>query len=391
MRLMKGVVPHEPQPKLWPRGKATTAPATSRGGALKLVGLSKTYGTAVAVEDLSLDVASGEFVTLLGPSGSGKTTTLGMIAGFIEPDKGDVYLDGTRVTKAPPYRRGLGVVFQNYALFPLLSVFENLAFPLRVRRQPAEEIRRRVARSLELVGLTGFEDRMPRQLSGGQQQRVALARALVYDPPVLLMDEPLGALDKKLRERLQVEIKQIQSRLGVTVIYVTHDQEEALVMSDRIVVMNRGRIEQVGTPAELYHRSANEFVADFIGQSNLLSGTVVSTRQRQCKVRVNDALEVIVEAEEQWEPGTCGVIVVRPENISVGVAAADAENRFFGVVDVVAFVGDSTKYTVRLEGGMSVCARVQRSTVSFAAGDRVTVAWSALGGRIISRTSRQSD
>jgi spermidine/putrescine ABC transporter ATP-binding subunit len=363
-----------------------TARGNLRGGELNLVGLSKRYGSAVAVEDLSLEVKSGEFVTLLGPSGSGKTTTLGMIAGFIEPDKGEIYLDGTRVTMAPPYRRGLGVVFQNYALFPLLNVFENLAFPLRVRRQPLAEIRRRVARTLELVGLAGYADRMPRQLSGGQQQRVALARALVYDPPVLLMDEPLGALDKKLRERLQVEIKEIQSRLGVTVIYVTHDQEEALVMSDRIVVMNRGKIEQAGTPGELYHRSANEFVADFIGQSNLLSGTVLHTSQSECCVKVSDTLEVVVNVEDEWHDGSEGVVIVRPENINVAAGSIEAKNRFAAVVEVVAFVGDSTKYTVRLQGGPSLCARVQRSAVEFGQGDHVTVAWDAAAGRLIKRS-----
>lgn len=365
--------------------------AHSRSGELKLVRLSKRYGSTAAVEDLSLDVKSGEFVTLLGPSGSGKTTTLGMIAGFIEPDSGDIYLDEVRVTTAPPYRRGLGVVFQNYALFPLLTVFENLAFPLRVRRQPKAEIRDRVARALKLVGLAGYEERMPRQLSGGQQQRVALARALVYDPPILLMDEPLGALDKKLRERLQVEIKEIQSRLGITVVYVTHDQEEALVMSDRIVVMNRGRIEQVGTPSELYHRSANEFVADFIGQSNLLPCTVLRKDRRECRVKVGDTLEIVVDAEKEWQPGTTGVVVVRPEDISLTSGPVDTQNQFAAVVEVVAFVGDSTKYTVRLNGGSRMSVRVQRNTVGFRQGDRVTVAWEASAGRLIERSELPSN
>jgi len=357
---------------------------SSRGGELRLVALSKRYGAAAAaVEGLSLEVRSGEFVTLLGPSGSGKTTTLGMIAGFIEQDEGDIYLDGTLVTKAPAHRRGLGVVFQNYALFPLLSVFENLAFPLRVRRQPMADIRHRVARSLELVGLSSYADRMPRQLSGGQQQRVALARALVYDPPVLLMDEPLGALDKKLRERLQVEIKQIQGRLGVTVIYVTHDQEEALVMSDRIVVMNGGRIEQAGTPAELYHHSANEFVADFIGQSNLFSGTIVTTTSRECRVRAGDSHEIVVQVDEEWQQGGSAVVVLRPECVMLTRDRVEAENQFTGVIEMVAFVGDSTKYTVRLDNGPSILARVQRSTVAFAPGDRVTATWDKNAARLI--------
>jgi ABC-type Fe3+/spermidine/putrescine transport system ATPase subunit len=307
-----------------------------------------------------------------------------MIAGFIEPTRGDIFLNGARMTTAPPYKRGLGVVFQNYALFPHLSVFENLAFPLRVRRRPLAEIRQRAARALELVGLAGYAERRPSQLSGGQQQRVALARALVFDPPVLLMDEPLGALDKKLRQRLQIEIKELQQRLGITVIYVTHDQEEALVMSDRIVVMNRGRAEQVGAPTELYNRSANAFVADFIGESNLLAGKILpGSSPGECTVQVAEKIEIVVQTEEQWQPGSRGLIVLRPEDITLVSGPVEARNRFAGVIEIVAFVGDSTKYAVRVESGIALSVRVQRNVGSWRQGDHVTVAWDVAAGRLI--------
>jgi ABC-type Fe3+/spermidine/putrescine transport system ATPase subunit len=267
-----------------------------------------------------------------------------------------------------------------------MSVFDNLAFPLKVRRRPAAEIRSRVARALELVGLKDYADRKPRQLSGGQQQRVALARAIVYDPPVLLMDEPLGALDKKLRERLQLEIKQIQTNLGVTVIYVTHDQEEALVMSDRIAVMNRGRIEQIGTPSELYHRSANAFVADFIGQSNLIAGTVVSLRGRECTVRIGDLHDVSVSVDTDWSEGHEAVVVLRPENVNLAPDNGQGNDQFSGVIQGVAFVGDSTKYTVQSDQGPIIVARIQRSSAAFSAGDRVKISWDTVAARLIKRS-----
>ena len=227
------------------------------------------------MQDVSVTIAPGSFFTLLGPSGSGKTTTLMMVAGFAYPTRGEVFVDGKPMAGLPPQKRDLGMVFQSYAVFPHLTVFDNIAFPLQIRRARRAEIRQRVGEALELVRLTGYEQRLPRQLSGGEQQRVALARALVFRPRVLLMDEPLGALDKKLRAHMQLELKHIQRHLHVTVIYVTHDQEEALTMSDRVAVMQRGRIEQVGTPAELYEAPASRFVADFLGESNFLDGVVV--------------------------------------------------------------------------------------------------------------------
>src|SRR6266567_8624280 len=234
--------------------------------------LSKSYGPATAVSGVSINVRAGEFLSLLGPSGSGKTTLLMMIAGFEAPTAGAIHIDDRDITELAPNKRNIGMVFQRYALFPHMSVADNIAFPLRMRRTPKAEIRRRVEAALALVQLEEYGGRLPSQLSGGQQQRIAVARALVFEPPVLLMDEPLGALDKNLREQMQIEIKRIQQSLGVTVIYVTHDQEEALTMSDRIAVMRNGCLEQIGSPTELYDNPATSFVADFVGKTNFLEG-----------------------------------------------------------------------------------------------------------------------
>ena len=243
-------------------------------------------GPVVAVDSVSLDIAPGEFLTLLGPSGSGKTTTLMMLAGFEIPSDGEIYVDDTAIAAIPPYKRNIGMVFQNYALFPHMTVGENIAFPLKMRGLSKSEIARMSKEALELVKLPGYEGRYPRQLSGGQQQRIAVARALVFNPRVLLMDEPLGALDKQLRESLQLEIKSLHDQLGVTIVYVTHDQQEALVMSDRIAVMNNGRIEQIGSPVALYDQPQSRFVASFIGESNFLSGRVLSCDGGRCLVEI---------------------------------------------------------------------------------------------------------
>ena len=249
-------------------------PAAAAGDrpALVLRGLHKAFGDAVAVDGVELEVRRGEFLTLLGPSGSGKTTTLRMVAGFTTPSGGSIEIDGRDMTRVPPHRRDVGMVFQNYALFPHMTAAQNIAFPLQMRRQPRQEIDKRVASALGLVKLDKFGDRYPRQLSGGQQQRIALARAVVFEPRLLLMDEPLGALDRKLREALQLEILHVSRQLEATVLYVTHDQEEALVMSDRIAIFSAGRIEQLGSGEDLYERPASLFVADFIGESNILRG-----------------------------------------------------------------------------------------------------------------------
>ena len=258
----------------------------SSGAAVVLEKVSKSFGPVIAVDDVSVTIEPGEFITLLGPSGSGKTTTLMMIAGFDHPSAGEIYIDGTPIVGVPPYRRGIGMVFQNYALFPHLTVAENVAFALKQRSVAKPEIVGRVAETLDIVRLRGYEARYPRQLSGGQQQRVALARAIIFHPRVLLMDEPLSALDKQLREELQLEMKRLHQQLGITFIYVTHDQREALIMSDRIAVMNQGRIEQAGSPSDLYDRPATRFVAGFIGESNFLEGEVAGLQGRDVAARV---------------------------------------------------------------------------------------------------------
>jgi len=297
----------------------------------------------VAVDDVTLDIEAGEFFALLGPSGCGKTTSLRMIAGFELPDTGRVHVGGRDITDLPVHRREMGMVFQSYALFPHRTVDENVAFGLRMRNVPKSDIERRVAAALALVALTGLEERKPSQLSGGQQQRVALARALVVEPPVLLCDEPLGALDRKLRQQMQFELKELQKRLGVTLVFVTHDQEEALAMSDRIAVMNKGRIEQIGTPTEIYEKPRTRFVADFIGEINLLDD---SSRVR----------------------------ALRPEKIRLVVADGA---RLSGRIETANFVGDATLYRIRGDNGRTMLAREthagERSRRQ--SGDRVGMAW----------------
>jgi ABC-type Fe3+/spermidine/putrescine transport system ATPase subunit len=340
-------------------------------GLIELVGVEKAYGKTVAVAGVSLRIAPSEFVTLLGASGSGKTTTLMMVAGFETPTRGDIFIDGRCVTNVPPSRRNLGFVFQHYALFPHMSIFDNLAFPLRVRSLDAAAVRQRVGRALELVSLPGYEQRLPSQLSGGQQQRVALARALIYDPPVLLMDEPLGALDKKLREQLQVEIKRIQRELGITVIYVTHDQEEALTMSDRVAVMRQGRIAQIGSPEELYESPADEFVANFIGEMNFVPP------------------EFCLRAAA---PGATSMIAaVRPERIAVAPRTHHdlSEDRRWmaGVVEETVYCGETRRIRVRM-GSTTMVAKRQAGTdaVAFASGDLVHVGWSPDDEKLLERT-----
>ena len=262
-----------------------------RGAPITLENLSKYYGTVGANRDVNLDISPGEFLTLLGPSGSGKTTALMMIAGFVIPTSGDIRVNGQSIVQVPVHKRNIGMVFQNYALFPHLNVARNVSFPLEMRNTPKAEIEKRVDAALDLVRLGGFRDRRPKQLSGGQQQRVALARALIFEPTVLLLDEPLGALDAKLREEMKIEIKQLHQKIGATILFVTHDQEEALTLSDRIAVFNDGEIVQLGTPDQLYHQPANRFVADFIGETNLLSGKVISVADRQCRATLSSPLK----------------------------------------------------------------------------------------------------
>jgi len=323
---------------------------------LRLERLCKRFGEVVAVDAIDLVVAAGEFLTLLGPSGSGKTTTLMMIAGFEEPSSGELWLDGRPLIGVPSYRRNYGMVFQNYALFPHKTVADNIAFPLRMRGIARERRAEQIKRALDLVRLPDHGDRYPNQLSGGQQQRVALARALVYNPPVLLMDEPLGALDKKLREEMQLEIKHIQKELAITTIYVTHDQEEALVMSDRIAVINHGRIEQLADPGTLYARPSTRFVADFIGESNILPLDRLPP-------------DAGGGAEGAW-------LVVQPEAVRfAGPGPLDCT--LDGTIEEVIYVGDTTKYKVRVADDLIVTAKLQNRSgeVRAAPGERCSLGW----------------
>ncbi len=331
---------------------------------VRLERVTKRFGDVTAVDDLSLDVKPGEFFSLLGPSGCGKTTTLRMIGGFEEVTSGTVFLGDEDVTDLPPFKRATNTVFQNYALFPHLTVFENIAFGLRRRKTPTNEIRHQVAFMLKLVELPGYEDRKPNQLSGGQQQRVALARALVNNPRVLLLDEPLGALDLKLRKQMQVELKRIQSEIGITFIFVTHDQEEAMTMSDRIAVMRHGRIEQLGAPEELYERPTTEFVAGFLGVSNLLDGEVTGRSDQHAEVRVKDG--GIVRVPARAINGATQVRVgIRPEKLRVtargeGSLAPDAEQNWIdGEILDASYIGVSTQYLVRTGDGNTLTVYAQ--------------------------------
>jgi putative spermidine/putrescine transport system ATP-binding protein len=326
--------------------------------------VSKTYdGRTLAVSNLSCAVTRGEFLTFLGPSGSGKTTALMMLAGFEQPSSGELRLHGRPLGPIPPHRRNMGVVFQNYALFPHLSVAENIGFPLRVRGVVRHTVRERVRQVLALIRLEGYEDRRPAQLSGGQQQRVALARALIFGPDVILMDEPLGALDKQLREQLQTEIKQIQRHLGVTVLYVTHDQSEALALSDRIALFASGSIEQIGTPQELYEQPASAFVAQFIGQNNRLAAVVEDVEREGCVVRLADGSTIHARPHGVVERGERVTVWVRPEHIDVGDASAWA-NVLRGVVDEVSYQGDHVRVRVVLAGDAHIVAKCARSRVN---------------------------
>ena len=360
-----------------PGGLASSVSRVSGGKAgVELQRLSKRYGDLAAVRDVSLDVQHGEFLTLLGPSGSGKTTTLMMIAGFISPSSGRIRVAGRDVTDDPPHRRNIGMVYQSYALFPHLTVLKNVAFPLEVRKFPPERIKAGAMEALGIVKLAELADRYPSQLSGGQQQRVALARAIVFQPPLLLMDEPLGALDKKLREHMQLELMKIKSRLDVTVIYVTHDQEEALVMSDRVVVMSDGVIQQVGRPQELYQKPQNRFVADFIGDTNVVGGRVVDSGST-VTVSIEPGADVHAPSNRAWSRGDRVFAVIRPECIRIGAQAQGCPNRLEGVVDQIIYVGDSSRYLVMLANGQSIKVKRPNSGEPQAAnvGDRVALGW----------------
>jgi spermidine/putrescine transport system ATP-binding protein len=351
---------------------------------VRLERVTKRFGDFTAVDDLSLAIEHGEFFSLLGPSGCGKTTTLRMIGGFEEVTSGAIHIGETEVTDLPPFQRRVNTVFQNYALFPHLDVFENIAFGLRRRRTPSAEIRHMVSSMLELVDLSGYEKRKPNQLSGGQQQRIALARALVNNPDVLLLDEPLGALDLKLRKQMQVELKRIQDEVGITFVFVTHDQEEAMTMSDRIAVMRHGRIEQLGQPEELYERPRTEFVAGFLGVSNLLDGEISGRAGDLVQVRLANGT-VLRAPQDAVNGGPRVRVGVRPEKLRVIPAEAETAksedlNTLEGTVLDASYIGVSTQYLVQTAEGQKLTVYAQNLETSGSSevlsdGQRVTVTW----------------
>jgi putative spermidine/putrescine transport system ATP-binding protein len=334
------------------------------GGSADLLieGVAKRFGEVVALDHVSLQVAQGELLTILGPSGSGKTTLLKVVAGFETPDGGRVTVGGADITSLPPAKRDIGMVFQNYALFPHLSVAANVAFPLEMRNVAKAEIERRVAEALAMVELKAYEARLPRQLSGGQQQRVALARAIVFNPRLLLLDEPFGALDRKLRETMQLEVRRLQRRLGLTTIFITHDQEEALVLSDRIAVMNRGTIQQIATTTEIYERPANDFVADFVGESNIFHGTIGAPG-----IVTLDGGRALQIRSDKPAGAKVGVLM-RPERF-----APTGANAFAGEVIESVYLGTSFKLRLACEGGFELLVRQPARGALPAAGTRVTV------------------
>jgi putative spermidine/putrescine transport system ATP-binding protein len=347
---------------------------------VRFVGVQKTYdGVSRVVDHLDLDICRGEFLTLLGPSGSGKTTTLMMLAGFEAPTAGEILLEGRSIAALPPHRREIGMVFQHYALFPHMTVAENVGFALSVRRLPKAEIAGRVERSLAMVQLGALADRRPAQLSGGQQQRVAVARALVYEPKLVLMDEPLGALDKQLRGEMQLEIRRLHRELGVTMVYVTHDQGEALTMSDRIAVFHQGRIEQIGTPESIYDRPANAFVARFIGENNRVAGTVERIDGPRCAVRVNGGAMLAGMFGGTLAPGEAALVSVRPEQIVLGDAPADCA--LHGTLAEAIYLGDHLRLRVAVRDMGDI---VVKSPASHAppVGTPVRLGWRAQDCRV---------
>jgi putative spermidine/putrescine transport system ATP-binding protein len=342
-------------------------------GYIRFDGVSKAYSQVRVIENLDLDVTKGEFLSLLGPSGSGKTTILMMLAGFEAATSGTIWLEGKRINKLPPHKRGMGVVFQNYALFPHMSVAENVAFPLQMRGVAKADIARQVAVALDRVQLAHLGDRKPDQLSGGQQQRVALTRCLVFEPKVILMDEPLGALDKQLREQMQLEIRELHRRLGLTIVFVTHDQSEALTMSDRIAIFDKGRIAQIGTAAAVYDHPRNQFVSQFIGETNLLSATVLARAGERLEVVLADGARIFVDAPEGLGDGREVAISIRPERLVLG-RRDGLTNSFPADVDDVVYQGNHLRLHLS-SGPLRLVVRCDRTAARWEIGSRISVSF----------------
>jgi spermidine/putrescine ABC transporter ATP-binding subunit len=373
----------------------SAAAAMASGAQLRLRQLTRAFGAAKAVDRVSLDVPAGAFVSLLGPSGSGKTTTLNLIAGFLAPDSGDILLDERSIADVPPHKRNIGMVFQSYSLFPHMTVTENVGFPLRMRtRLSRQDARRRIDEMLALVQLGHLGTRYPRQLSGGQQQRVAMARALVSHPRLLLMDEPLGALDKKLREQMQVEIKRIHRSVGTTVIYVTHDQTEALTMSDLVVVMHQARVAQVGTPRVLYEAPANLFVADFLGDSNLLTATVAQVCGDEFAVEIGSGEKMrVTRGSSAAAPGSRAVVLIRPEDISVTAAGerTAGQDLLAGTIKDISYHGDTFKLDVAVGTDVLKVKVARERGAGMERGDSVFLTWRSSAVRLLPVADRISD
>lgn len=352
---------------------------------LALKDATKYYKKVKAVDSVNLDVKKGEFLTILGPSGSGKTSLLKLIAGFEELSGGSIFLDHQDITKKKPYERNIGMLFQNYALFPHMTVADNIAYPLRIRRMDKFQIQERVQKTLELVHLAEFADRYPAKLSGGQQQRIALARAIVFNPPLLLLDEPLGALDKNLRERMQLEIKHIQEKVGITTISVTHDQEEALTMSDRVCIMNRGKIEQIASPQEIYQNPKNKFVAEFIGEINLLGGQLVAAENRKSVIKLfKDSDKTLLAAEPEEPCGKDVYIAIRPENMHLVQEENPFENAIKVSVVEKIYIGDSMKVKTVTSQGEEVLVKIPpRHSEDIQVGHEICLGWNSQESTLI--------
>jgi putative spermidine/putrescine transport system ATP-binding protein len=359
---------------------------------VRFVGIGKTYdGVTRVVDNLDLDVERGEFLTLLGPSGSGKTTTLMMLAGFEAPTSGEILLDDKPLSRLPPYKRAIGMVFQNYALFPHMSVAENIGFPLSVRGIARDEIAKRVERALDMVQLGSFGDRRPAQLSGGQQQRIAVARALVFEPKLVLMDEPLGALDKQLREQMQLEIRRLHQRLAVTMVYVTHDQHEALTMSDRIAVFHRGKVQQLDSPEKIYEEPVNAFVARFIGENNRFDGSLEAVSGNRCTIRIAGDVRIEGALASPLAPGSRVTVSLRPERVQIAPAEhtmrANPGCHLAGTLREVIYLGDHVRARVALPGNddFTVKRPIDEAHKLPAVGGVVEVAWAPAHCRALAR------